>query len=281
MAIVVASDLSRRSLIAISRGAQLAKDLGLPLHIVHIVDADLPPSARAALVQGAADILRRACEAHGVEPAVEVIGGNAHTAVSRYALDVGAGLIVVGAHDEAKGGFFHFNETTAARIARSCPLPVLLARTEPAGPYRQAVIGIDFSIFALAAIRQVRRLAPQTVLHLIHAYQVPFRTRLGTEEFLAEIKAGARQEFNRFLEEDMAQLVRQAGLPNTGASMLRNEVVEGTPYLVLTQAVEKLGADLLAVGTHGSGSVAQMIWGSVATALLENPPCDLLVVHEV
>lgn len=280
MAIVVASDLSPRSVAPLVRGAQLAQDLSKPLHVVHVFDGDLPRTAHAAIIEGASQILGRECARLGVEPKIEITAGSAKTEVVRYALDVSAQMIVLGRHDEAKDGFFQFNDTTAGKIVRACPLPVLLVKDEPMRPYRTVVVGVDFSIYSLSAIRHASSIAPSGSLHLVHAYQVAFRSRLGTDEYLAEVKKTARHAFDRFMAQEMAELTRRASVPQAKDASLQSEVIEGMPYEVLTGAVKRLDADLLVVGTHGVGGLARAIWGSVAAALLENPPCDLLIVHE-
>lgn len=280
MAIVVASDLSPRSVAPLARGVQLARDLRQSLHVVHVFDGDLPQVAHAAIVEGATQILRRESAKLRFEPKIEIIPGSARTGVVRYALDVSAKMIVVGRHDEAKDGLFQFGDTTAGKIARSSPLPVLLVKDEPARPYRTVVVGVDFSIYSLSAIRHASGIAPDGSLHLIHAYQVAFRSRFGTEEYLAEVKKDARHAFDHFMTQEMAELTRRASLPQAMEASLQSEVIEGTPGEVLAAEVKRLDADLLVVGTHGAGRVMRTIWGSVAAALLKDPPCDLLIVHE-
>ncbi|WP_373503683.1 universal stress protein [Aestuariivirga sp.] len=280
MAIVVASDLSPRSWAPLARGVQLARDLRQNLHVVHVFDGDLPKVAHVAIIEGATQILGRECARLGFEPKIEIIAGSAKTEVVRYALDVSAKMIVVGRHDEEKDGFFQFSDTTAGKIARLSPLPVLLVKDEPARPYRAVVVGVDFSIYSLSAIRHASSIAPDGSLYLIHAYQVAFRSRLGTEEYLAEVKKDARQAFDRFMTQEMAELTRRASVPQAKDASLQSEVIEGMPYEVLVGSVKRLDVDLLVVGTHGAGRLARTIWGSVAAALLEDPPCDLLIVHE-
>lgn len=280
MAIIVASDLSERSRPAVARGVALAAELSLPLHVVHAVDPALPETVRRAALQGAREMLTRQCEAQGAVAHVEVVAGKPRTEIARYAADAGGVLLVVGRHDETKDALFSFSDTTAGQIVRTCPLPVLVATSDRAEPYAMAVVGVDFSIYARSAIRHARRFAPRAILNLIHAYQIPFRLRLGTAQYLAAVEADARREFDQFLAEDMAQLIRRAGLKDVEPAAIRHESVPGMPYEALTRAVERLHADLLVVGTHGAGGFARTLWGSVATALLENPPCDLLVTHE-
>jgi len=196
-------------------------------------------------------------------------------------LDVGAGLVVVGRHDTTKDGLFRFADTTAGQIVRASPIPVLLVSNASVAPYATAVVGIDFSIYARAALRHAKRIAPEARLHLVHAYQVPYRMHLGPPDLLADLAATAKREFDQFLAEDMAQLIARSALSRSDPARLTHESIEGAPYAVLTRTVERLKADLLVVGTHGAGAVVRAVWGSVATALLEEPPCDLLIVHEV
>ncbi|MGP3915969.1 universal stress protein [Nonomuraea sp. 10N515B] len=55
------------------------------------------------------------------------------------------------------------------------------------------------------------------------------------------------------------------------------EEVRGHPIEVLRQAAT--GADLLVVGSHGHGTVAGMLLGSVSQELLHHAPCPLAVVR--
>ena len=52
----------------------------------------------------------------------------------------------------------------------------------------------------------------------------------------------------------------------------------GEPAEGVVWAAEKLGADLVIVGTHGRGAVGRLFVGSVATAVLHRAPCSVLVV---
>ncbi|WP_062436657.1 universal stress protein [Herbidospora daliensis] len=55
------------------------------------------------------------------------------------------------------------------------------------------------------------------------------------------------------------------------------EIVEGHPVDVLRHAADR--ADLLVVGSHGHGTLAGMLLGSVSQALLHLAPCPLAVVR--
>ena len=54
-------------------------------------------------------------------------------------------------------------------------------------------------------------------------------------------------------------------------------VVVGTPAVEIRQLAEKIGADLIVLGTHGRHGLGLML-GSTASAVLHGAPCDVLAV---
>lgn len=281
MSILVAVDLSERSDIAILRAAAIARQLKAPLRVIHVVDADLADTIRGQVVVAARGTITARLAKLGIEAHVDVRAGSLRSEVAHYALDCSARLLVVGDHDARKDGFFSFGETSAARIMRSSPIPVLVVRTASAEPYRDVVVGVDFSIYSRSAIRHAREFAPAAKLHLVHAYLVPFRNRLGSPEYVAELEATAQRELTDFLARDMQTIVERADLGPVEPDMVEQECLCGMPCPVIIAAVERHQADLVVVGTHGAGALERAIWGSVATALVGSPPCDLMIVHEI
>ncbi len=55
------------------------------------------------------------------------------------------------------------------------------------------------------------------------------------------------------------------------------DVVIGTPAVEIRRLAEKLGADLIVLGTHGQHGLGLML-GSTANAVLHGAPCDVLAV---
>ena len=54
-------------------------------------------------------------------------------------------------------------------------------------------------------------------------------------------------------------------------------VIVGTPAAEVRQLAEKIGADLIVLGTHGRHGLGLML-GSTANAVLHGAPCDVLAV---
>lgn len=116
--ILVGTDFSAGSALALAEARRLARALEAPLHVVHVAEAasgrELPESA-PAWMQGAE-----------VAPdSVTVRPGVAAVELARLARDLEAGLIVLGTHG-ASGFQPMALGATAARLALLAPCPVVL-----------------------------------------------------------------------------------------------------------------------------------------------------------
>lgn len=279
--IAIASDLTARSDRALARGLALAAQQKGKAHALHVVDSELPDALRSHTVEWARGALAREVAACAQAPAgiasCHVVTGKPGEIIAARAHALGADLLVLGTHDTARRG--GFATTTAWRIMAASPVPVLLVTQHTNAPYNQVVIGVDFSVHARAALRQALRLAPAAHFTLVHAYTPPFRSSLGTPDYLEAMAYAERLAFDQFLGEEMALLDAQARAIGVAPGALQSELVEGPPGLVLRQACARLSAELLVIGTHGRTGMGRALWGSVATEMLEDPPCDVLVVR--
>lgn len=282
MNVLVASDLSARSDRALARSFRLAKELGGGVRVLHVVDDGLPEElkthslewARHALAREIEDLARHT----GATATLDVRAGHPASEIVKCAHADGADLIVVGVHNRASPAAKSFAETTAGRILKAGRLPMLLVASPPAGPYRQAVIGVDFSIFSRQAVRQAMRVAPAACVRLVHAYRVPFQGFLSGGETAQEIAHRQRLEFDAFLRDEMEALQQRAQRMGLAPGNVETVLREGVPGEVLREVCAEAEADLLTVGTHGRSDPSRAIWGSVAAGILDNPPCDVLAV---
>lgn len=282
MNILVASDLSARSDRALARSFRLAKELGGGVRVLHVVDGGLPDELKTHSIEWARHALARETETlaerTGVAATLDVRAGHPASEIVAGAHACGADLIVVGVHDRASLAAKSFAETTAGRVLKTCHLPMLLVASEPAGPYRQATIGVDFSMFSRRAVREAVRVAPAACVRLVHAYRVPFQGFLAGGETAQEIAHGQRLEFDAFLQDEMDALQQRAQRMGLAPGNVETILREGAPADVLRDVCAESGADLLVVATHGRTGLSRAIWGSVAADILDNPPCDVLAV---
>jgi nucleotide-binding universal stress UspA family protein len=271
--LLIATDLSPRSELALARALRLARQHGSELRVCHVVDDALPAHLAEAQKVAAESILKERIQALATDAAASastaVVAGKPFAAILHEAVEWSAELIVLGAHRGGAEGMFR--GSTAERVIREGHHPVLVVRRDAGADYRQAVVGVDFSLHSLWAARTGFRLAPQAEFHLVHSYVAP-------TFFIGNVRAQARdmhvREMNRMIDEELSAFLARLGdrLPPH-----KRLVVEGSASEVLLHLAGELSADLLVAGTHGRTGVAHALLGSVAEDLLLQAHCDVLV----
>ncbi len=117
-----------------------------------------------------ADLAVERAALHGL-PAVDsaVVTGRASKGIAARAREIGAGLVVLGAHgagivrELAMGG-------TAIKVLRASPCPVLVVRRDAARPYARILAATDFSATATRALRAALDGFPDAAHSVVHAY---------------------------------------------------------------------------------------------------------------
>jgi nucleotide-binding universal stress UspA family protein len=84
-------------------------------------------------------------------------------------------------------------------------------------------------------------------------------------------------EQRRLAEADLARLATR--LRRRGARV-RTLVGDGPPYRVIVDTAERVGADLVVMGTHGRTGVSRFFMGSVAEMVARHAGCPVLSVRE-
>lgn len=276
--LLVASDLSARSDRAVERAVALAYEHQAKLDVLHIVDEDLP-AMMAQRVEDAAEQLMRehlaAIVAAGqIDVTVAVRVGRGYEAILNEADASDAELVVLGAHRE-DAFKDRFRGTTVERVTRFGDRPVLLVRDRARAQYRRVLAGVDFSVCSRRAVEFANRLVLAGEFHLVHAYQVPFKGFLYGADTHGQVSRQHEEQLKRTVMEEFAAFQRIAGSTDSRADLILRE---GDPQRVLRTEIDRLAPDLLVVGTHGRTGVARALLGSVAEALLREPPCDVLAV---
>ena len=83
----------------------------------------------------------------------------------------------------------------------------------------------------------------------------------------------AEQEEARAYLQSLADRLRGSGLT------VQVEQSEGTAAEVIRERCAELGADLIAMTTHGRGGLGRLVFGSVADEVLRHAPCPILLVR--
>ena len=271
---IAATDLSPRSDRALRRAFRLAAQQDARVIVLHVVDDAAPSDLATQIQNGSRQVLDRFVESirNGVDAEIRVIPGDPASDVVNAIRSAGADLLIVGTHrsDRLLDSFY---ETTAQRIVRLSACPVLTVADRNDHDYASVIAATDFSPGAAAAILHAAEIAPEAIITPLHALHVPYRGMMSyTSPPADDIEQSFRLEAK---EADAAWRAANALPGNCGPT----EIMPGSPLSVLAEKVRSGRVDLIAAGAHGRVGQRRALLGSVASDLLRNPPCDVLVAR--
>lgn len=143
-----------------------------------------------------------------------------------------------------------------------------LPATHPESVFAHALVGVDGTEAGFEACRQARVLVePEGSLDLVFAVE----TGLAVHTGLSAPRIAAEME-----REGADALTAAAEIVGRRASP---RLIRGAPTAMLLRELERTGASLVAVGSHGHRRVAEMMLGGVSGELLHRAPCSVLVAR--
>jgi nucleotide-binding universal stress UspA family protein len=289
--LLVAVDLEPPSGEVLGRAIEIATATSSTLTVLHAVDAGVgdpsvdaesvdQTSAHEYLVRQARAALENIVRARGisrVQIATRVEPGPASAVILNVALELHARLIIIGLSNRTTLRS-RTAGSTADRIIRSSPNSVLVVKRPREGRYRYAVVGIDFSPQAEAAVTEAAVLSPDASLQLVHVTGIPLSfhqalLRTGTSEEEIDRYGCALVKRSKERLEGMAKKLLRQTTHNT-------RVFVGDPGTVLVRLSRTRRVDMIAVGPHGHGVILQALLGSVAHKLLREAACDILISRQ-
>jgi nucleotide-binding universal stress UspA family protein len=133
---------------------------------------------------------------------------------------------------------------------------------------RMIVVGIDGSPSSQSALDWALRYARSNGSDVVAvtAYDVPWTVYLTPTSDSATYAERARE----LLEETVSAVA-----PNYPSVQIEMRVVQDHAVRALANAA--VGADLIVVGSHGAGSMSDLLIGSVAQALASQAPCPVVI----
>lgn len=286
--VLATTDLSAPARHGAERAARLCAAIEANLHLIHVLGltpldrlrqlvASLPAEveervievARTEVQELAATLQRH----HAVTPLVRVAPGALLAEIARYAEEIDAGLIVLG----ARGASFMRHlllGSTAERMVKRATRPMLVVKQAAHENYRTLLVPVDFSAASLRALHLARAVAPGAAIVLLHAFEVPFESKLqfaGVEESMIHAyRIAARQEAIR----KMHELRDLAGLAPHEVHL---KVLHGDPTQHILEQEQEEDCDLIVVGKHGESMLEDLLLGSVTRHVLAQSQCDVLM----
>jgi nucleotide-binding universal stress UspA family protein len=291
--IVAGTDFSEASAQALERAAALARECAARLTLAHVVPASLwddigaqlasalgigAESVDTALAQARERTQERAAElaaAHSVACEARVCAGRPAATLGQIAAEAGADLLVVGAHGAHPVRALVVG-TTAQKLLRVAPCPVLVVKRPPPFDYRTVLVPTDFSAPARAALIATAALLPQAHLHVAHAFELPYdglmRYAAVDAAAVAHYHAAARER----LTQDLADWTAAAGIAPARRTL---HVEHGYPPTQVEGWIASTRADLVVIAAHGKSELEATLLGSVSLHTVLAATCDVLLLR--
>lgn len=278
--VVVGADGSPESIAALNSASPIGKARHCPVHVVSVIPPfpsyHLDPGVdasrenveqlRVQLRDSAIADLLKAADA-GTEWSREIVLGRPARMITTAAEKRGASLIVIGRRrhglmDRILGG-----ETTL-QVMRLSSVPVLAVPAEMEAA-RTVVVATDFSPSSVRAARAALDIMGQSgTLYLVFVEPpVPLYPEGFTMPDDARFPGDVVVWFRRMIEDLKAP-------PDV---ILEPVVLNGKPVPAVMEFAERVGADMIAAGTHGHNRMERFLLGSVSTGLVRNADCAVLV----
>jgi len=290
--ILTATDLSSSSSMAIDRGFLLAKANQAQYTIVHAMGLSLLSELGGVFGQDLekisinisaqthhqlSDIVKASSHSSKIPYEIELEDGRPSTAIPAYAKSSNSDLVLIGAHGS---GFIERTllGSTAARLLRKSPCPVLVVKQEAARDYQRVLIAVDFSPSSETSVSLAQTIAPGANIILLNAYEVPFAGKMQLAGVDEEVIRQYQEEARARATHQLHDLAKRAGLLSAAYTAL---VLPDNAVKNILQTEEKYQCDLIVMGKHGTHVTEDLLLGSATKRVLAHSRSDVLVVvHE-
>ncbi len=278
--ILLATDLSARCDRALYRAAMLAEQWQSSLMVLHVVedrDLSIPDAAGLPSWRRPADPLHTArkqlladVETLPARPTVRIAEGNPVEAILRSADAEKCDLIAIGVGRDGSLGHFMLDRP-ADRLLRRSRVPLLVVKDRPRRPYKNIVFATDLSDLSRYALETTARLFSGQRLTIFHAYRPP-------SELITE--SAVHRQYRMEVEREMLAFLTGVEKSAPGWQQPHVLIEDGAPNFLLRDYVRDKEVDLLVLGTHGRSPFLEIILGSTAKVIMDDVPCDVLVIRE-
>lgn len=286
--LLLATDGSDDAILAARAAADLSRETGSELHVVHVWQADFPrayavtmPGARSRWCEQQAEVLlveqvERIEDAGGEAKEAHLRQGKAAEEITSLAGELNAGLVVMGSRGLGRVKRLVVGSVSES-VVRSASRPVLLLRGGArAWPPGRVVIGEDFSEESIQAAKlasSIGGLFGAQVL-LVHAYPLLGLAQkgrvFGATETDKEVRAAGKA-----LEVLALKLERVLG------QNLQTKTVAGDAVDCILNAAEEDGKPgLIAIGSRGLGMLDRLVLGSVSDEVMRTAIGPVLIYRQ-
>jgi nucleotide-binding universal stress UspA family protein len=289
--LVAATDFSEAAGRAVDRAFELASTHSASLTLAHGLGLDALtllqgllgprlPEVAASLHDAAMGRLREMATASGrpvgVSADIAVDVGSGSRFVDQLVRSQPTDLLLVGARN---GDLLHrvLMGSTASRLLRTSPCPVLSVKQPVTGPYTRVLIGVGDGPDTERHVRITRALVPSAEVVLLHALALPPASTLREAGVTSDMMDAFRDAHVREAQERLRGFARRLGVSDAETHTV---VVVGDPARALLEHATAAACDLLVMGRIDRKSEETLPVGSATRQVLAGSTADVLVIAD-
>ena len=136
------------------------------------------------------------------------------------------------------------------------------------------LVALDFSAVSDGQLEIVSRLArPNREIYLLHVAE-PDPSFIGMEAGPDEVRDQVAREFHQ----EHGKLQAMAGRLRSAGHEVTALLVQGPTVQTILKEADKVGAEVIVVGSHGRGKLFDLVVGSVSAGVIRKAKVPVLVV---
>ena len=284
--VLIALDLTAISDRVLRRTVLLPLTQNACLTVLHVVPASLARGARERALRRAHRLLSdeiavvRESLPKAVTIQQNITVGDSARVIAQVAQKMQVELIVMG-RGAGRGLRDAFIGSSAEQVVRAARRPVLVVRTPAHTPYKKPTLALAFDETAPHTLALMHRLllpapARVTAIHAVettyHGIAYPSLSRDDAEDLYFELEHRVGPKMAKLFARHTERSHRSVAL------RWKPYVRGGSARFVVENAVRRLNADLLVLGTAARTGIAHVLLGTVAGDVLRAVSCDVLLV---
>lgn len=154
----------------------------------------------------------------------------------------------------------------------------LIRKAIPMIQLNRILLPTDFSNYSAEATKYACALAEKfdAELHLLHVLETHLSA---TPEFAAGLALPTPVKESRAACEQLLVKVLDPAWAELRKGRIVRSIEDGNPFVEIVRYAKEHEIDLIVIGTHGRGALAQVLMGSVADRVVRKAPCPVLTVR--
>ena len=210
----------------------------------------------------------------------EIRTGKPYEQVAAVAIEVGATMVVIGPHGDRPRPAT-FLGTTADRIARTSPVPVLVVTAPPAQAPKRILVPVQDALLTPRLMEWTSALAEQfdARVTLLHVWSNAVYSHVASMSYARKpTEAEAKEAITKELRDAATSWLEELAPAGPARRRFAATVSYGRAGDAALEQAHEVNAELIIIGRSGTGLLAPALLGSTTNTVLHGARCPVLVV---